>query len=43
MNGYHNNEALKFLLEEGEIRSILEEKGLGLVDHLNNDEIEKNY
>jgi methyltransferase (TIGR00027 family) len=43
MKGQHANEELKFSIDEGQIGSFLEQRGLKLVDHMTNDEIERAY
>lgn len=41
MKEHHANEALMFSIDEGETESFLEQRGLKMVDHLDNKEIEK--
>jgi methyltransferase (TIGR00027 family) len=43
MTREHPNERGKFLIEEGEIESYLEQRGLKIVDHLDNKEMEKRF
>jgi methyltransferase (TIGR00027 family) len=43
MRGHHANEKLMFSLNEGEIGSFLEHRGMKLVEHLNAEEIERTY
>jgi methyltransferase (TIGR00027 family) len=43
MKEHHANEELMFSLDEGEIESFLEQRGLNIVDHLNNEEIERMF
>jgi methyltransferase (TIGR00027 family) len=43
MQEHHANEALTFSIDEGMTTEFLEERGLRLVDHLDNKEIEKTY
>ena len=41
MQEQHADEALTFSLEEGELGAFLEQRGLRVVEHLNNEDIEK--
>lgn len=41
MKEHHANEELMFSIDEGETESFLEQRGLKMVDHLDNKEIEK--
>ena len=41
MKAHHANEELMFSINEGQIESFLEKRGLKMIEHLNNDEIEK--
>jgi methyltransferase (TIGR00027 family) len=43
MNKHHANEGLVFSLEEGTEEAFFEQRGLKIVNHLNNVEIEKTY
>ena len=43
MKEHHANEGLMFAIDEGEIGSFLEQRGLKIVNHLNNREIEKTF
>ena len=43
MKEHHANEALMFSIDEGETESFLEQRGLKMVDHLDNKEIEKTF
>jgi methyltransferase (TIGR00027 family) len=43
MKEHHADEELMFSIGEGGIESFLEQRGLKLVDHLKNDEIERTY
>ncbi len=43
MQKEHDNEALIFSIGEGQIDAFLAERGFALVEHLDNDAIEKNY
>ena len=43
MREQHPNEDLLFSIDEGEIESFLEQRGLRVVEYLNNDDIEKRY
>jgi methyltransferase (TIGR00027 family) len=40
---YRSNEIFKFALDEGKIESFLEQRGLKIVNHLDNKEIEKTF
>jgi methyltransferase (TIGR00027 family) len=40
---YHPHEEFKFSIEEGEIESFLEQRGLRMISHMNNEKIEKTY
>lgn len=43
MRQYHESEELRFSLDEEEIGSFLEQRGLSLVEHLDAEEIERTY
>jgi len=43
MQEHHTAEELTFSIQEGEIKSFLEGKNLKMIDHLDNDEIEKKF
>jgi methyltransferase (TIGR00027 family) len=43
MKEYHADEELMFSIEEGEIDSFLHQRGLKMVDHLDNEEIERAF
>ena len=43
MKEHHANEELMFSIDEGETESFLEQRGLKMVDHLDNKEIEKTF
>jgi len=43
MKKHHANEELIFSLNVGEIQSYLEQKGLNMVEHLDNEDIERTY
>jgi methyltransferase (TIGR00027 family) len=43
MKEHHANEELMFSVEEGKIKSFLEGRNLKMLDHLNNEEIEKKF
>jgi len=43
MKAHHANEELMFSIDEGETESFLEQRGLKMVDHLDNKEIEKTF
>jgi methyltransferase (TIGR00027 family) len=43
MREQHGDEALTFALDEGQTESFLEERGLTLVEHLDNEEIERTF
>lgn len=43
MKEHHANEELMFSIDEGETESFLEQRGLKIVDHLNNEEIERTF
>jgi hypothetical protein len=43
MKEHHADEELMFSIQEGEIESFLEGRDLKMIDHLNNEEIEKTY
>ena len=40
---YHSNEPFKFTIDEGQIESFLESRGLKIVNHLDKQEIEKKF
>jgi methyltransferase (TIGR00027 family) len=40
---YAKNEELKFMIEDGEIESFLQQRGLKIVEHLDNQAIERKY
>jgi len=41
MKKYHQTERFRFNIDEGKIESFLEQRGLRIIEHLNNYEIEK--
>ena len=43
MNKHHANEKLIFSINESEIKSFLEQRGLKINDHMDNEEIEKSF
>ncbi len=43
MKKHHANEELMFAIDEGETELFLEQRGLKMVDHLNNEEIERTF
>jgi O-methyltransferase involved in polyketide biosynthesis len=43
MNEHHASEELMFSIDEGETESFLERRGLKMVDHLDNEEIERTF
>ncbi|EDN67111.1 conserved hypothetical protein [Beggiatoa sp. PS] len=43
MKKHHANEELMFSIDESEIESFLEQRGLKIVDHLDNEEIERRF
>jgi len=43
MKKEHGDEALVFAIDEGKAESFLAERGLEMIDHLDNDEIEKKF
>jgi methyltransferase (TIGR00027 family) len=43
MKEHHANEELMFSIDEGETESFLEQRGLKMMDHLDNKEIEKTF
>jgi methyltransferase (TIGR00027 family) len=43
MQEHHASEELMFSIDEGKVGSFLEQRGLKMVDHLSNDEIERTY
>ncbi len=43
MKEHHANEELMFSIDEGEAESFLEQRGLKIVDHLDNKEIEETF
>jgi methyltransferase (TIGR00027 family) len=43
MRKHHPNEIFRFTIDEGKIESFLEQRGLKVVNHLDNNEIEKTF
>ncbi len=43
MKEHHANEELMFSIEEGKAESFLEQRDLKMIDHLNNEEIERTF
>jgi len=43
MRKHHPNEIFKFTIDDGTIESFIEKRGLEMVDHLDNNEIEKTF
>ena len=43
MKKQHANEGLMFAINEGKTESFLEQRGLKMVDHLDNEEIERTF
>ncbi len=41
MKKEHDNEALVFAIDEGKIEAFLKERGLKVIDHLDNEQIEQ--
>ena len=43
MKEHHSNEELMFSINEGETESFLEQRGLKMIEHLDNEEIERTF
>ena len=43
MKEHHANEELLFSIGEGEIGSFLAQRGLGIIEHLDNETIERRF
>jgi hypothetical protein len=43
MKAHHSNEALMFSIDEGDTESFLLKRGLKIVDHKDNEEIESTF